>query len=251
MGGALGPNPAHYLHKTIGVGTNGTGWNYSIYTSLGIYSALGFGTGSDQRIKNSLGQSDSQADLDLLMQLKITDYTLKDTFSLGNQVIKKVIAQEVEEVLPNAVSRSTECIPNIYKMVSVLESNGNMCKIFIKQHKFKVGDHLRLIIKDGKQPLVKIVEIQGQTLTLSGNDFRSLGKEVFVYGMQVDDFRSVDYDAISMLNVSATQQLAKDNDALKKENKGLKKEIRHLHTLFTNLEARLNILESSSNSSSY
>jgi len=30
-----------------------------------------------------------------------------------------------------------------------------------------------------------------------------------VYGREVKDFRSVDYDAIAMLNVSATQQLAK------------------------------------------
>ena len=30
---------------------------------------------------------------------------------------------------------------------------------------------------------------------------------MFVYGREVNDFRSVDYDAIAMLNVSATQEL--------------------------------------------
>ena len=29
---------------------------------------------------------------------------------------------------------------------------------------------------------------------------------VFVYGREMDDFHTVDYDAISMLNVSATQE---------------------------------------------
>ena len=32
---------------------------------------------------------------------------------------------------------------------------------------------------------------------------------MFVYGREVNDFHTVDYDAISMLNVSATQELAK------------------------------------------
>lgn len=38
-------------------------------------------------------------------------------------------------------------------------------------------------------------------------DFVADGEAVFVYGREVDDFRSVDYEAIAMLNVSATQEL--------------------------------------------
>ena len=34
---------------------------------------------------------------------------------------------------------------------------------------------------------------------------------VFIYGKQVNDFHIVDYDALSMLNVSATQALIKRN----------------------------------------
>jgi len=33
--------------------------------------------------------------------------------------------------------------------------------------------------------------------------------KAFVYGKEVNDFRTVDYDAVTMLNVSATQELAK------------------------------------------
>jgi septal ring factor EnvC (AmiA/AmiB activator) len=54
-------------------------------------------------------------------------------------------------------------------------------------------------------------------------------KEVFVYGREVNDFRTVDYDAIAMLNVSATQQIKKDSDsaedALRKENEILKEKL--------------------------
>ena len=37
--------------------------------------------------------------------------------------------------------------------------------------------------------------------------FAADGEEVFVFGREVKDFRNVDYDAIAMLNVSATQEL--------------------------------------------
>ena len=48
-----------------------------------------------------------------------------------------------------------------------------------------------------------------------------LSGKVFVYGREVDDFRTVDYQAISMLNVSATQALLKRIETLEKENAAL------------------------------
>jgi predicted RNase H-like nuclease (RuvC/YqgF family) len=47
---------------------------------------------------------------------------------------------------------------------------------------------------------------------------------VFVYGKQCLDLKGVDYDAIAMLNVSATQELAKKVEALEAENAKLKSE---------------------------
>ena len=48
---------------------------------------------------------------------------------------------------------------------------------------------------------------------------------MFVYGRQVEDLRTVDYDAIAMLNVSATQQIKKELDAVKIENAELKNQL--------------------------
>jgi hypothetical protein len=66
--------------------------------------------------------------------------------------------------------------------------------------------------------------------------FISKGAEVFVYGREVDDLRSVDYDAIAMLNVSATQELAK-----KLEQKDV--ELEQKDVAIAALEARLSALE--------
>ena len=44
---------------------------------------------------------------------------------------------------------------------------------------------------------------------------------MFVYGREVDDFRTVDYEAVSMLNVSATQELYKKIQLLDKQLAGM------------------------------
>ena len=73
-------------------------------------------------------------------------------------------------------------------------------------------------------------------------DFKPEGDKVFVYGREVDDFRTVDYDAIAMLNVSATQQIKKELDAevqaLRAENVALKARLDALEAKVTSSEAR-------------
>ena len=78
-----------------------------------------------------------------------------------------------------------------------------------------------------------------------GTSIRQSSSEasVFVYGKQVTDFHTVDYEAISMLNVSATQQLAKENEQLKNRVNQLEAEvtkINELEIMLQQLQAQLN-----------
>ena len=68
-----------------------------------------------------------------------------------------------------------------------------------------------------------MVATTGNSVSLIGLDQSRFTDRVFVYGKEVNDFRVVDYDAISMLNVSATQELAKRSEAQAKEIEQLKK----------------------------
>ena len=64
-----------------------------------------------------------------------------------------------------------------------------------------------------------------------------------MYGREVDDFRTVDYQAISMLNVSATQALLRRIEALEKENEALKEVNEEMNTLKAELdELQKNVL---------
>ena len=61
-------------------------------------------------------------------------------------------------------------------------------------------------------------------------------EKLFVYGREVEDFRTVDYEAISMLNVSATQELLKRIEALEDQNNVLKAQNSELLKLKSKME---------------
>ena len=60
--------------------------------------------------------------------------------------------------------------------------------------------------------------------------FKSDGEKVIVFGRAVKDFRALDYNAISVLNVSATQELARDLAVKGAEVKSLQRENADLQT---------------------
>jgi c-di-AMP phosphodiesterase-like protein len=69
---------------------------------------------------------------------------------------------------------------------------------------------------------------------VTGNSFSTKlkgikeGSKVFVYGHEVNDLRALDYDAISMLNVSATQELAKRSVAQAEHIAALEAQVKEL-----------------------
>ena len=161
---------------------------------------------SDERIKDVLGISNASDDLDTLKSIEVVDYQLKDKVAGLGRPVKKVVAQQVERVYPQAVSRTTDVVPDIYRKGMSVDG-WIQCETDLS-----VGEQVRIIGDEGPA-LHEVVE--------TGEDrFRVTEAlpdgEVFVYGRLVDDFRVVDYEAIAMLNVSATQELARENEALKK-----------------------------------
>ncbi len=204
----------------------------------GVIVAGALNTASDQRIKRVVGLSDRTADLALLNRLRITDYTYLDRVANTDKVVKKVIAQEVEEVLPAAVSRSRQAIPNVYeKAIRVTCANGYATLTTARPHELPAtGGTLRLYTPDNRDLNVDVTVLDAHTVRFATAEDHRAG--LFVYGKYVDDFRSVDYDALTTLNVSATQELARQVaaqqaqlDALQAANQLLRADHAVLQTL--------------------
>jgi hypothetical protein len=121
-------------------------------------------------------------------------------------------------------------VPDIYKKAEIKEGRIALAT------DLKVGERVRLVTKTGEN----VSEVTESSEAGFKTREQPESGEVFVYGREVNDFRTVDYDAISMLNVSATQQLKKEKDA---EVKSLQSENGELRSKLSEQEKRLAELE--------
>jgi Chaperone of endosialidase len=207
-------------------------------------------TASDSRLKNIIGRSDSAKDLETLKQIAVTDYTMKDTVQYGSKPFKKVIAQQVEKVYPTAVRsiglKGVTFTPDIYSLSDSIESEKpDVYTIRLKKaHGLKDGETVRLITQNKNQELNVVAHVVNEK-AFSVETKEPLGDKVFVYGKQCLDLKAVDYDAISMLNVSATQELAKKVESLEKEHSELQNENKRLTAVEEQDHAKIAALEAS------
>jgi hypothetical protein len=208
-----------YLNSSGSTGSSGSATNnYSIYANARI-AASEFNAFSDARIKKVKGVSNNAKDLATLANIRITDYTHIDSIAKGNKEVKKVIAQELKMVYPQAVSTMTDVVPDIYKQAEINNGFVNL------PTDLQAGEKVKVIFATGEE----ILEV-----TEAG--------KVFVFGRQVEDFHTVDYEALSTLNISATQELLKRIEALEAENKTLKtanQEMQNVKTKVTHLEKQM------------
>lgn len=184
--------------------------NVSIRAQSAV-AAAEFDAYSDGRIKNIAGTSNTSKDLETINALRIADYTMKDKAKYGNKSFKKVIAQEVEEVYPQVVSKHADFIPNVYQVTSKVEKTANGCLLsFSGKHNISKGaKKLQVLLAEGEgmQPF-DIVSLPSEYQVIIKATHLKINK-AFVYGEEVEDFRTVDYEGLTTLDISATQELSK------------------------------------------
>ncbi len=216
---------------TTGLYRNNTGSiAYSIYASDRI-ACVEFNAFSDARIKKVLGVSDGRQDLRRLLGIEITDYAMVDSMARGNQTYKKVIGQQVERVYPEAVSWTTEVVPDIY--VRAEARDGWIRFATPPSPPLRLGDRVKLIT-DRASAVQEVVEVDSTGFRVR----EPVEGVVFVYGREVSDFRVVDYEAIAMLNVSATQELHRRWQATEAQVAALAQQNAALEARLAKLEGR-------------
>jgi hypothetical protein len=238
---AKGGNKGWLDYDGVETSSGGGSEPTSIFASDSIWAGNQVIASSDERIKNIAGRSDAARDLRTLLGIEVTDYRLKDVIAKGNAPQKKVIAQQVEKVFPQAVSKHTDVVPDLYQTAPIQDGWVKLAT------DLKVGDRVKLIDAKNTESIQKVLETkEGRFRTA----LQPEGDQIFVYGREVQDFRTVDYDAIAMLNVSATQELARKLEAkdadftkLSRENTALASKVAALEARDAAREARLARLE--------
>lgn len=226
-------NSYGYAQTGEGVIYNGTSFNVSIDAAQSVM-ASSFLCISDARVKDIVGTSNSIKDLETINALHITDYTMKDKIMYGNNPFKKVIAQEVEKVYPQVISKHPNFIPNIYQQTNKIEktANGYLLSFNNKHNLGKAAKKIQVMIgHESRQLEIRSIPSANQ-VEIKAADLKT--DQLFVYGEEVDDFRSVDYEGLTTLNISATQELSK---LIKKQETTIEKQQQQIEQLLKRMDA--------------
>ncbi len=195
-----------------------------------VLEASGVHLVSDERIKDVVGTADARKDLQGIQKLAVTDYQMKDRAAMGDRVQRGFIAQEVKAVFPEAVHESKDFVPNIYEVANELHFNAEAKSLRLQlgqAHGLLAGDRVRVVVDESASEYDVNAVIDDNSFVITG--VSESPKRAFVYGKEVDDFLSVDYNRIFATGISAIQQLKKEKDAevkaLQDENAKLKAEL--------------------------
>ena len=140
--------------------------NMSIYCQQAIVTATVFIgiTGSvhasDERIKKDITDIDDDLALERLRILKPKQYRYKDEITREHRdAVWGFIAQEVRETLPYATQLRTECLPNIYELANVSDSNVITFTNFDTSNLYSNTTVLRVFDIYDSEHLVNIAEV--------------------------------------------------------------------------------------------
>ena len=192
-----------FVYDVVLTGSTWTQGNTSIYTQGNILSGRWIAGVSDERIKKDVKLI--QNSLDKLLKLKPKTYKYIDEIKKGFNDNYGFIAQEVKEIIPEAVETIKDFIPNIYKSFDILDNI-----IFTNEDlssELKVNDSIKIIdeIKIENNEC-KILEINNKYIKI---DKTIKGTKYFIYGKLVEDYHTLSKEHLFSLNISATQELYK------------------------------------------
>ena len=215
-------------------------------TPYGLYGLMvqrriraeGIAVFSDKRIKHDFMEIDDTFALDKLRQLKPTSYRYIDKTRITVGRVLGFIAQEVAEVLPDAVSKTKSVIPNIQLEASIKKIDEGKFELTLKEpHPVTVGSILEIKAPDAGHMEVEVISvINDTTFTIFTKDEQidKIGDRVWVYGEYVDDFHNLDKNAIWTVATAALQEVDRQLQAEKEKVASLEERLAALEAIVLN-----------------
>ena len=191
---------------------------------------------SDRRIKRDIEEINDDDALNKILLVQPTTYYYKDEArNRGNGKVYGFIAQQIKEVIPDAVHTTKQIIANIYKT----------CLVYNKREIYHsiprdtaIDTEIQILDKEGgeKGKRYKIKEIYDDYFVIDEDIDED---ECFVFGYCVDDLNALDKSYIFTLNVCATQELHRRMEA---QNVIIKSQDERIKELELKVERLLNYI---------
>ena len=189
---------------------NATVIDIIVKASGSIWSTTRFIASSDERIKTNINNINDDNALQKILKIEPKTYNYIDYIKKGSCNVYGFIAQQIKEHIPEAITITSEYIPNIYKVgyISNLNeitidnnSNSNLLSTI------KINDNVKIITENNQNNEYIITDIiSSNCFKINSNLF---DEKCIVYGTKVSDFHTLDKNYIYTLNVCANQELYK------------------------------------------
>ena len=169
------------------------------------------GSSSDERIKKNIIDINDDTALEKILSIQPKKYDYIDP-ERGTSNVYGFIAQQIKQVIPEAVKVQTDLVPNIF---SVAECQTNIITFGsnIIIDKSIQNNKITIIDMQGTKDTYNIIDTDVTTNSITV-DKDIIGDKVFVYGTEVEDFHTLDKSYIYTLNVCATQILSEKVNTL-------------------------------------
>jgi len=229
-------NNIYYNQGNIGVGLLRPSFKLDIIDDINVvgnyyrngtilsYSGSGTVIYSDSRIKTNIIDINDDSALQQILKIEPKIYNYIDINERGTDTVYGFIAQQIREVIPQAVKIQKDFIPNIYKYYDCINYNQIITNEDLTAI-LKIGDRIK--IKDNHQDFYRTATIITITETKITVDLTIHGDKCFIYGKEINDFHYLDKNYIYTLGVCATQDLYKTlnrlNDKYNEQQMKIKK----------------------------
>ena len=244
---------------------------YALDVAGNTRCSTGVWISSDKRIKNNVVDIDDGNALSILRKIQPKTYEYVDKKSRGNNTVIGFIAQEIQEVIPNACTISKDYIPNFYTTCQIAHTDVYNILLVSSQSDINWDDPTVGATIDVSGQMIPVNQVFNIKLydqhnreikckTTSILDKRSflidatnttllsdtLQDEYLLYGQEVNNFHNLDKSAVFTVVTAAVQDIdrimqsdaAKIND-LQSKNATLTGEVASLTTEVASLTTQL------------
>jgi hypothetical protein len=204
---------------TSSIQTSNTVNNVCSIFESSIWSKGNVASASDIRIKTNISNIDDDSALQKIMMIEPKTYNYIDPLR-GTSNVYGFIAQQIKEIIPEAVRIVNNIIPNIFAVCKCTSNLVYLNHSNIIQMLPYLNKKISIMDYNGNYDSYTLMKIDYDNNAIE-LDKMIMTEKVFVYGTEVDDFHILDKSYIFTLNVCATQTLSRELDLIELQVKEL------------------------------
>jgi len=178
--------------------------------AVGYVQALGFPSVSDRRIKEDIREVDAQESIETLRKIRVSDYQFKSAMLGRSKHQRGVIAQELESVLPTAVSQSKNMISVQEEVAEQFKQDAGTKAIRVQMgtaHGLIKGAQIGLKMDETMTTVTVDAVPDDKTFEFTPFGLAKVPTRIAVVQREVDDFRTVEYQTVYMTALRALQEV--------------------------------------------